>query len=450
MTAVMRVVPKATGARVLRIGLVVAGRILDERVIKQRTSVTVGQSERSMFVVDANVPPQFKLFERVGDRYDLNILDGMTGRVALSTGVDDLAALKARARRVARGYALRLTDEARGQIVIGKTTFLFQFVEPPPVQPRPHLPLSVKDGITGQIDWRLTVIAAFSFLLHFGGLGAMYSDWMDAVVSDGPVVGIIQVPPPRNDIAVETTAGAASTSGTPSERTPSPEPMARARASDGNKSLKGSAGRERNVDALMNALDQMGFGVIQSLNGGPNIRGLTASGDNGAPVDLEALRNRREAISDTRSGLNLPGVDRPLQLDRSGFTLPLHDTGGASTSAGRMTRVAPVGDVKEDAPSFSGSLPDAEAVIRSQIHPGAKRCYQRGLDSDPNQAGKLLLSIRVAPSGEVESANISTDAGLSAAVANCIAAVARRARFSPTGPGGATIVVPFGFVRQGG
>jgi hypothetical protein len=62
MTAVMRAVPRATGDRVLRIGLVVAGCILEERVIPQRTSVTVGPSERSMFVVDASVPPRFKLF----------------------------------------------------------------------------------------------------------------------------------------------------------------------------------------------------------------------------------------------------------------------------------------------------------------------------------------------------------------------------------------------------
>ncbi|MGH7268924.1 MAG: AgmX/PglI C-terminal domain-containing protein, partial [Polyangiaceae bacterium] len=175
---------QAAGPKVLRIGLVAGGRILEERVVKQRTSVTVGPSEKSMFVVQANLPSQFKLFELIGGDYHVNFLDGMTGRIALATGITDLVALKGQAKRVGPAYQVRLTEEARGKIIIGETTFLFQFVAPPPVQPRPQLPLSVKGGLAAQIDWSLTIIAAFSFLLHFGLVGAMYSDWMDQVVND--------------------------------------------------------------------------------------------------------------------------------------------------------------------------------------------------------------------------------------------------------------------------
>ena len=83
---------------------------------------------------------------------------------------------------------------------MGETTFLFQFVAPPPVQPRPQLPLAVKGGLANQIDWNLTIIAAFSFMLHFGLIGAMYSDWMDPIVNDDVnVQGLIdlasKVPP---------------------------------------------------------------------------------------------------------------------------------------------------------------------------------------------------------------------------------------------------------------
>src|ERR1700683_1746556 len=205
MTAVMRAIQQTSGPKVLRIGLVSSGRILEERIVKQRTSVTVGPSEKSMFVVPANVPPQFQLFELIGTEYFLNFLDGMTGRVALASGITDLVSLKGQAKRVGPAYQVRLTDEARGKVVIGETTFLFQFVAPPPVQPRPQLPLSVKGGVASQIDWNLTIIAAFSFLLHFGFVGAMYSDWMDPVVNDDITAGLIDMvqktlPPP-----VETT-----------------------------------------------------------------------------------------------------------------------------------------------------------------------------------------------------------------------------------------------------
>src|ERR1700690_3131756 len=124
MTAVMRAMQQSSGPKVLRIGLVAAGRILEERIIKQRTSVTVGPSEKSVFVVQANVPPQFKLFELVGPDYYLNFLDGMTGRVALATGITDLVALKGQSKRVGSAYQIRVTEEEIGRIVIGEMTFL--------------------------------------------------------------------------------------------------------------------------------------------------------------------------------------------------------------------------------------------------------------------------------------------------------------------------------------
>jgi len=111
MTAVMRAIQATSGPKVLRIGLVAAGRILEERIVKQRTNVTVGPSEKSTFVVQANLPAQFKLFELVGNDYYLNFLDGMTGRIALATGITDLAALKGQAKRV--GPAGRLSSARR-------------------------------------------------------------------------------------------------------------------------------------------------------------------------------------------------------------------------------------------------------------------------------------------------------------------------------------------------
>jgi hypothetical protein len=81
MTAVMRAVAP-TGPKVLRIGLVQAGRVLEERIIKTRLDVTVGPSEKCMFVISSqNVPANFRLFELVNNEYYLTFLEGMTGRI---------------------------------------------------------------------------------------------------------------------------------------------------------------------------------------------------------------------------------------------------------------------------------------------------------------------------------------------------------------------------------
>jgi hypothetical protein len=448
MTAVMRAMQQASGPKVLRIGLVTSGRILEERIVKQRTSVTVGPSERSMFVVQANVPPQFKLFELIGPDYYLNFLDGMTGRVALATGITDLVALKGQAKRVGPAYQIRLTDEARGKVVIGDTTFLFQFVAPPPVQPRPQLPLSVKGGVANQIDWNLTIIAAFSFLLHFGLVGAMYSDWMDPVVNDDLTAGLLDmvqktVPPPV-ETAEESSASASSTNTAPAPTAapkPAPKPAGQ------------SAPDAKVVAGLLNEADQARIAILASLNGGPNINGAMKD-DNGAPVDLNSLANRQGGISNTTGGLNLPGgANGPIKPGQGpGGLQSLHggETGGASTTAGTAVKVVPVGDVQYGGSSMSVPVSNAEAVIRSQIHPGAKRCYQRGLESDPTQAGRIVILIKVSPSGEVDSASVASNSGLSPGVAGCIASVARRAKFDAPGSNGSTISVPFNFVKQGG
>src|SRR5215813_1469223 len=285
MTAVMRAMTMASGPKVLRIGLVHGGRVIEERIIKQRTSVTVGQSEKAMFVIPAQtVPPQFKLFELIGNDYYLNFLDGMTGRVALATGISDITALKGQAKRVGNAYQIRLTEEARGKVVVGETTFLFQFVAPPPVQPRPQLPLAVKGGLASQIDWNLTIIAAFSFMLHFGLIGAMYSDWMDPIVNaDLAIQGLVDlaknVPPPPVEERPEV-------SEKPTEKAPEKAPEKAASAAP----AKNTGGPKSNVSDAQAAklaaqAEAIQMQMLAAFGGGSAVQGALNRSDI-PPVDL--------------------------------------------------------------------------------------------------------------------------------------------------------------------
>src|SRR5258708_4242948 len=372
MTAVMRAMQATTGPKVLRIGLVVSGRILEERVVKQRTSVTVGPSEKSTFVVQANLPTQFKLFELIGGDYYLNYLDGMTGRVALATGISDLNALRGQAKRVGPAYQVRLSDEARGKIVIGETTFLFQFVAPPPIQPRPQLPLSVKGGLASTIDWNLTMIAAFSFLVHFGLVGAMYSDWMDPVVNDDLSAGLLEmvqrtVPPPTPETPPEpsSTATAADTAPAPTKAPQTPAPS----------EAKAAAPSAKVVQGLLNEADNARIAILAALNGGAALSGAMKD-DNGAPVDLNSLANRQGGVSNqSGNGLNMPGgAGGPIQPGKgAGGLQSLHggETGGASNSAGQAVKVVPGGEVQYQGASASVPVANSQALIPRHIFPVA-------------------------------------------------------------------------------
>src|SRR5262245_7295066 len=311
MTAVMRAMPQATGPKVLRIGLVQGGKVIEERVIKQRTHVTIGPSEKSMFVVPSkNIPAQFRLFELNGGDYFLNFLDGMTGRVALKTGISDLAALKAQAKRIPLGtgqmYQVQLSEEARGKVVVGETTFLFQFVAPPPIQPKPQLPVSVKAGLANDIDWTTTIIAAFSFLFHFGAVGSIYSDWMDPIVDDEVDVAqllesVKQLPPPPPVEQPKDVSDQPASTGAAAEAP---------KAGSGGSKGPGSGGKMGDARAakISNELDQLDMAMIGALNAnGSATQGVLNSGD--VPTGLldGAAQSGAGVGSGGIAGLNMGG-----------------------------------------------------------------------------------------------------------------------------------------------
>jgi hypothetical protein len=456
MTAVMRAMSVAAGPKVLRIGLVQGGRVLEERIIKQRVTVTVGSNEKSMFVIPSQaVPPMFKLFELLGNDYYLNFLDGMNGRVALATGITDIQALRGQAKKVGGAYQVKLTEEARGKVVVGETTFLFQFVAPPPVQPRPQLPLAVKGGLAAQIDWSLTIIAAFSFLLHFGIVGAMYSDWMDPIVGDDfNVAGLVDmmksIPPPPAVEVPDTNAQATSTA-TAQAAKPTPASA----GAGGTKSAQSgrSAGQvsDQKAAALAAQAEQMQMQALAAIGGQSSVQGALNRSDIPA-VDLSGAAASNAGIGHGSGDLKIGGGGASVQSGGKGGGLAGIGGGtkGEGTStAGAETKVAgPTGVAQVGGTSATVPISDADRVIAG-LRGRFRSCYQTGLNSDPSMSGKVLISARVGPNGEVSGADIASNTGLSPSVAQCIAGVVRRATFSAPGGGGSTLQIPVTFVQQG-
>jgi TonB family protein len=93
-------------------------------------------------------------------------------------------------------------------------------------------------------------------------------------------------------------------------------------------------------------------------------------------------------------------------------------------------------------------VPDVDLTIQTQIHPGAQRCLEDGLARSP-QGGRLVIRVEVGPEGDVESADVAVNDGVSDAVASCVVGVAERAHFSPPGPQGATVSIPLDFRTNG-
>ena len=442
-----------SSTRVLRVGLVQEGRIVEERQVPRGTDVTAGTSEKCTFVLrDRRLPRVASVLRWVGDKpqsvshYRLCISEFMRGKVALDTGVSDFDALRAMGRRTRHGtWEVDLSESSRGKIVLGDSALLFQLVPEPPAPARPQLPLAMRKNAL-EIDPFTTVVAAFSFLVHFGVVGALYSDWTDAVVDDAIVVsGIVDslpAPMPLPD-PEDPTPAAADPSNT-SAPTPSPTPA----PGPGRRPGERGAPRTEPHTTLAKQLDGLKLDMLGALSSeAPATNDVLRRSEVPTPLLDEAARDERGVSSNRELSLS-PGAG-PV---RPGARAELGDLAehrrGTPNSTGEIDRPRPpVGNVSEPAPGVHGEVSDAARVIAGMR--GAWRaCYQRGLAENPDAQGSVRLTLRVGSNGETLSVGAVPSGNLPGSVVNCVKGRASWARFSPPAGGEAVVVAPVIFKKQ--
>lgn len=457
--------------KVLRIGIIQGGKIIEERIVRQRETVTVGRSEKNTFVLPAQDLPssKFDLFETRGGPYTLNFTQSMGGRVSVDGTVTELAELRnsGRARRKGKLFRLRLNDKARGKIVMGESTVLFQFVAPPPIQPRPQLPAAVRGGMFRSMDWVITTLWVISFLLH----GAVITWWE---TTDWPVVSawdkylqLQELVDPNTDATFEKKKAEADDGEGEAEETEDEgeeeqeekKPTKRAEPQGPQKSAAEIA-RERAEKraALAEKLAQSGINKILGTLGGEGADGAIADvlrgGDVGADQDdlLSQVSGVGVATGETGGSLKGPagGKGSGEAADISQITMKGGDANVKTAGPGSEKQVK--GRVRKKSPSAvdgTGMLSpqDVAKVVNRRI--GAiKGCYERALRRNPNLEGKVTIRFTVSGSGKVTTARATVNE-LSPDVGSCIVGAFKRFRFPPPEGGTATFEYPFLFTPAG-
>jgi hypothetical protein len=462
MTAVMRAIQTQNGPKVLRIGIVAkGGRVIEERIIKQRGPVTIGTSEKATFTIGSDLlPERFTLFELSGNDYALNFIDGMSGRLALPTGISELSALRGTAKKSGNVYQVRLGEDTRGRVVVGETTILFQFVTPPPPQPKPQIPLSIQGGIANTIDWNLAIIAAFSFLLHFGFIGAMYTDWFDPVHDEdeafaGLLEAVKNIPQPQVEAKVEEKTDAEKDK--KQEKKAPEQPSKSAAPSSAPPKTPGGGAKSKVSDAKAAALsaqaDALMTATLAALGGtGPTVAGALKAGEvPGGDVSKLAASSagaQAGAGGDLKLGTGGGGPVRPGG-GGGGLAGIGGGTGGSGTggSAGAVAVAGPKGDIQIGKATSTVQIDNLEATV-NKLKPGYRQCYNKGLEQDPSMAGRAVFVANVGPNGEVTSVDVRENSGLSDFVLDCIKKKIRNAEFAPPGGGGAPVQLPVNFIKQ--
>jgi len=394
--------------RILRIGVLLGGKIVEERLIRERVPVSIGQSMKNTFSIPIEgLPLEFTLFALDEGRYSLRFLSKMDGRISDTGGqVNTLEALKSKgASKTGDYYQVGLSDGARGKLSLGDLTILFQFVTEPPRQPKPMLPASVRGTFADRFDPRLLVIVGSSIILHFM---VVIIAWMGDIEKDGlaeraydltfePEKYQVELKPEPEPIADAGSAGSAA--GEKKPDAPTKQPVK-------NPGSTGTPGRTDNQDVAMTEDDAGAFADKLTVDSkdGKDPGGMSARNPNtdlGKQIDNVREGNKNvsngggqgrgtRGDGDLKTGTGTgPKINGPGGIDSAG--------GGKQIEKGPAGRISVSTKTALDESSLTADL--VLAKIQSVYMAGLKRCYKNYLNKDASARGKVVLSFTVNESG---------------------------------------------------
>jgi len=447
--------------KILRIGVIQAGKIIEERLIRRRDNVTIGASPRNTIVVPASTLPRtFTLFEIQANKYRLKFSETMDGRISVNNQVLSLESVRKQGLAKPKGNMLELPldESSRGKVLLGEITLLFQFVTPPPIQPRPQLPPSIRGGFVTNIDWVLATCFVCLAVTHFGFL--MYLRTLDFprdiepdVIPDRFADYIPEVEQPKvldvNKLAKmgEEAEKKAEKAKGPSKKAGSGPKKRKAAPCDAACKEARAARRRARLAAQVSRM-----GVLKLLGTKGKGTGATAnligSGDPG--TDMDKAFSGVGGLTVAGRGKGLGGGLRGRGGGGSGKAVGIGDLGSRTgtvrgVGTGRMVKErVPRATVKQSRPQIDGTM-NASTTYRTLK--SGMRCvrgrYQRALKRDPGLSGKVSVCLTINTQGRVTTIDVDQDTIGDTTLTSQIKSCLKRLRFSPPEGGSAEVCVPF-------
>lgn len=443
------------GPKVLRIGIVQRGKIIEEREIKKRETVSIGSSPKCTFqVTSESLPKAFDLFDYDGKSYFLRFEEGIEGRVQLEDDqVADFKVLEARGLVTPRGgkKAVRLSDKSRGKVMVGDVTVLFQFKTMTPAPVRPVLPADVRGSFLQNIDTQFAfifvVVALFqiTFLTYARSLPYVEPTSIEEISEDYQrLIMPDRIPePPRSPVATIGDEGKKKDveedekGKKDEEKKPKKKPDTDKKKAE----VEGDpekAAKAKKAEAARKAAGRGLLGVLGAKGNGAG---------EGAIADVFGEGGSATSLGEAFSGIQ--GVDIATEGGQTGTrgggsgesvgVGTLGTAGGGSVTTGKKRETVVRGEMTEQTPEVDGSL-DAAAIraVMNRKKSGIKACYENALKRDRNLKGKLVISFEVDERGRVR--NVSFGGSLrSKDVEGCIRRLTGSWRF-PRPEGGPVFV----------
>lgn len=439
--------------KVLRIGIIQGGKIIEERKLKKRETVSVGQSPKAMFSVSSAAMPQtFDLFELVGNEYYLRFTDDMEGVVQLDeTVVHDLNQLKnSQTQKRGNAYAFKITDASRGKVKFGEVTVLFQFRPQTAAAGKIELPPEAKGSFLSNVDTQfasILVVVGISIISLAAYARSVPYIEPTTIEEIGERYQKLIMPdripePPKDEVVEEAVADKGKEKAKEETKDKGDQGKSKSKGEKAKGPVDAEAAARARKEALAKAVAGKGLlGVIGVK--GKNAGALSDVFSDGDTFGEGALSDAFSGIQ----GMDIAGSggERGTRGGGAGTSAGIGDletSGGGSVESGSKTEAAVSGNVLTETPEVEGEL-NADVIkneMRKRLR-ALKDCYERQLKRFPTLQGKIVLSFEIAESGRVSDARIEDDSVNNSGVSSCIIERARTWRFPK--PDGGSVFVSF-------
>ncbi len=434
--------------KVLRVGVIQGGKIVEERVLPARQAVTIGTSPKNTITVpQSGLPESVLVFSYQADCYVLQFEKQMEGRIQGPQGAADFGALVSQgvAKDQGKTCSVPVKDDQRGKIVLGEVTLLWQFVAAPAEVPKPALPKEAKGAHFKSMDRLFMSVLAASFFLHSGIYIALANTELPKEVTleeipDRYAKLLIpeRAPKPPEKKKEEKKAEAVAEQKTekkdPEKKQESQEQVAQRKAA--------------RASAVAKAVQSKGILKVLGALGPGTASGAVADvfGSGGGMGDVASALSGAGGVAVA----NDPGAAGRRKGGGEGGAASIGDlttTGGGKVGLGTKTEVRVSGSVAaEEAEVDSSDIDQSKlgAFVRARMGL-IKACYENALKRNPNLKGKISIRFTILETGGLADVTAAQNSLGSPEVAGCIVNTMRswRTQFRPSGP--VTVEYPFVF-----
>ena len=475
---------KARDKKVLRVGIIQAGRIVEERVLQKKGPVTIGQSPRNTFAIPiAHLPASYTLFEVKGGEYYLRFVRGMEGRVSAKGEILHLKTLVERriVRQAGSHYLFPLGKEGRGKIELGDITLLFQFVDPPPPISKLQLPANVQKGWLARLDGFFAVTLLLSLLVQGGAIGGLEWWWLTygqyeastirarprliaPLTSEVEIRTEEEAPLPERELLEPSDTGPEIAEAAFSEdeeiteedleipdmtdKTPSAPRRGDDVELDPKKRYERQLSRVRR-STLLRYVGSAGGDTASryrmTLDKGARGSRLTeawrtreGTADAG-PGDRRVYRGVPEATGEGDASGSYRRIGKKARRD---IRTERVSTGRKSDSDEVRVRVRVGGSLGRKSGTGTIDKQSVASVFRRRKK-AIRRCYEKSLRANPSAQGKVTIQFTIGPAGRITNIRVTQDTTGDSSIGSCIVSRVRGWRFDPPDRGSVTFSKAF-------